>query len=51
MRASEWGRGRERGRERTTSRHRAVSAEPHAGLDLTNCEIMTSPEIKGQTLN
>ena len=37
----EGGRGRERGRERIPSRLHAVSAEPDAGLELTNCEIMT----------
>ena len=35
------GRGRERGRERIPSRVWAVSAEPDAGLELTNREIMT----------
>ena len=34
-------RERERGRERIPSRVCAVSAEPDAGLDLTNDEIMT----------
>ena len=32
---------RERGRERIPSRLSAVSAEPDAGLEPTNCEIMT----------
>ena len=36
-----WGRGRERGRERIPSRLRTVCTEPHAGLELTNQEIMT----------
>ena len=36
-----WGRGREREKERIPSRLQAVSAEPDAGLKLTNCEIMT----------
>ena len=31
---------RERGREKIPSRLRTVSAEPNAGLQLTNCEIM-----------
>ena len=42
------GRGRERGererereRERIPSSLRTVSTEPDAGLELTNCEIMT----------
>ena len=33
--------GAERGRERVSSRICAVSAEPDAGLDLTNRETMT----------
>ena len=37
----EWGRGRERGRERIPSRLCAVRSKPHAGLNLTNLEIMT----------
>ena len=32
---------RERERERIPSRLHAISAEPDAGLRLTNCEIMT----------
>ena len=32
---------RERGRERTPSRLRAVSIEPHVGLDPSNRGIMT----------
>ena len=44
-RESEWERGREREREgereRIPSRLHAVSAEPHAGLNLRNHEIMT----------
>ena len=41
--ACEQGRGREkgRGRERIPSRLCIVSAEPDAGLELTNCEIVT----------
>ena len=35
------GAGAERGRERKPSRLHAVSTEPAAGLDLTNCEIVT----------
>ena len=43
---SEWGRDRERGRERDTeseagSRLQAVSTEPDAGLELRSREIMT----------
>ena len=33
--------GRERGREKSPSRLHAIRAEPNAGLDLTNCQIMT----------
>uniref|UniRef100_A0A8C8WN40 Family with sequence similarity 227 member A n=1 Tax=Panthera leo TaxID=9689 RepID=A0A8C8WN40_PANLE len=42
-REREWGGGPERERERIPSRSRlrAVSAEPNARLDPTNCEIMT----------
>ena len=43
-----WG---ERGRERVPGRLRTVSTEPDAGLDPTNCEIMTQVEIKSQMLN
>ena len=60
-RASKQERGRERGRERERERERerrripsrlcAVSVEPNEGLDLTNCEIVTSAEIKSWTLN
>ena len=32
---------REREKERIPSRLRAVSAEPNAGLEPVNCEIMT----------
>ena len=33
---------RERGRQsKAGSRLQAVSTEPHAGLELTDCEIMT----------
>ena len=48
-RAGERQKERERERERIPSRLHAVSAEPHAGLDLTNCEIMTWAEIKSPT--
>ena len=34
-------RERERERERITNRIRAASTEPDAGVELTNCEIMT----------
>ena len=33
--------GAERGRERIPSRPCTVSTEPDAGLELTNCEIVT----------
>ena len=42
---------RERGRERIPGRLCAVSAEPNAGLELMNCEIMTWAETKSQMLN
>ena len=42
---------RERGRERIPSRLCTVSTEPTVGLEPTNHEIMTSAEIKSQTLN
>ena len=38
-------------RERIPSRLHTVSTEPHAGLDLTNREIMTWAEVKGWTLD
>ena len=41
----------ERGRERIPSRLHTVSAEPGTGLELTNCEVMTSAEIKNWMLN
>ena len=41
---------RERGRERIPSR-RAVSTETDVGLNLVNCEIMTSAKIKSWPLN
>ena len=40
-RAHKQGRGRERRRERISSRLHAVSTEPDMGLNLTNLEIMT----------
>ena len=50
-RAGEGQRERERERERIPSRLHVTSAEPEAGLELTNCEIMTRVEIKSQALN
>ena len=44
-------RERERERERISSSLSTVSAEPNAGLELTNLEIMTLAEIKSQMLN
>ena len=37
----EWGKGRERGKERIPSRLYTVSVEPDTWLELTNHEIMT----------
>ena len=42
---------RERGRKRIPSRLHAVRAEPHAGLEPTNREIMTGAETKSWMLN
>ena len=42
---------RENGRERIPSRLHTVSAEPDAGLQLMNPEIMTPAKIKSQMLN
>ena len=42
--------GAERGRERIPSRLHTFSAEPDAGLKLTNHEIMTRAEIKSKML-
>ena len=46
-----WGRGRERGDtlSEAGSRLRAVSAEPHAGLEPTNREIVTGAEVGRST--
>ena len=41
---------RERERERIPSRLCIVSTEPDAGLELTNCEIVTWAQIKGLML-
>ena len=38
-------------RERIPSRFHAFSAELDAGLELMNCEIMTSAKIKSWMLN
>ena len=35
-------------RERIPSRVHTVSAEPNAGLELANCEIMIGTKIKSQ---
>ena len=40
---------RERERKRIPSRLCAVSAEPNAGLEPTNHEIMTTAEVGGLT--
>ena len=42
----EWMRGREGGRERTSSRLCTVSVEPDVGLELTNHEIMEVRNFK-----
>ena len=42
---------REKERVRIPGRLWAVSAEPHAGFDLMNDEIITLSEIKSQTFN
>ena len=47
----EQGRGRERGRERISSRLCTVSSELGVGLEPTNCKIMTRAKIKSWTLN
>ena len=46
-----WGKGRERERgERIPSRLCTVSPEPDAGLEPTNCEIMTWAEVRCLTI-
>ena len=40
---------RERGRRRTRGGLRAVRAEPDAGLELTNREIVTGAEVRRST--
>ena len=45
-RSHKQGRGRERRRERGSQAGPAVSTEPDAGLELTNCEIL--PEWKSR---
>ena len=42
------GEGQKEARERIPSRLCAVSSEPHEGLELTNCEIMT--EVKSRVI-
>ena len=42
---------REKEREKIPSRPRTVSTGPSAGLEPTNCEIMTGAKIRSQTLN
>ena len=39
------------GRERILSRLHTVSTEPNAGLEPTNCKIMTWAKTKSRTLN
>ena len=39
------GKGRERRRERISSRLCIIITEPDAGLELTNCKIMTGAQI------
>ena len=41
---------RERVRERIPGRLHTISIEPHAGLELTNHEIVIGAEIKSQML-
>ena len=41
-------RGRERGRKRIPSRPHAISAEPDAGLELMNRELMTRAETESE---
>ena len=42
---------REKERERIPSRLCAISAEPDAGLELTNREVITRAEIRSRTLD
>ena len=49
--AHEQRKGRGRGRRRIPSRFHALSTEPHAGLNIMNCKVMTWAEIKSQILN
>ena len=49
--ACKLGKGREKETERIPSRLHAVIAEPDAGLDLVNREIMAGARIKSGTLN
>ena len=44
-----WGWDREGGRERIPSRLHVVSTEPDAGLEPTNCEIMTLAKVGHST--
>ena len=45
----EQGKGREREGDRLGSRLQALSCQPDAGLELTNCEIMTRAEVRVST--
>ena len=45
------GRGRERGRQRISSRLHTVSTEPDAGLEPTTVKIVTSAKVKNWMLN
>ena len=44
-------RDRKRGKRRIPSRLCTISAEPNAGLEFMNCEIMTWAKINSQTFN
>ena len=44
-------RGRERKKERISSRLLTASAESDVGLKLTKCEIITGVKVKSQILN
>ena len=50
-RESRGGTERERERERERENRESPVGSALPGLELTNCEIMTSAEIKGQRLN